>query len=187
MQFIEKLDYTSDKITMLMEANTILGSINLAPENQISLKSKIGSENKWKSGVGSFYDFNSQSFNDAEVNYTEWNLPEDNFIRKEIIELEKKFNFISGRIRIMSLAPKQGLTVHQDQEIRYHYVLETNPYSYFCHNIAKFENIATPVGVFYHIPDDGHWYKVDTTKTHWIFNGGKTRRVHIVVCAAHDG
>ena len=35
----------------------------------------------------------------------------------------------------------------------------------------------------YHLPMDGQWYKVDTTKTHWVYNGGDSPRIHLVVCA----
>ena len=39
------------------------------------------------------------------------------------------------------------------------------------------------VGECYHIPADGQWYHVNTVKTHWVYNGGSTPRIHIVVCA----
>lgn len=183
MPFIEKLNYTSDLIMMESEANRIISEVGLDPQGQISLKSRVDAVNPWKSGVGSFYNFDTNIFTDTEVNYTEWNLPLGNYIRMEIEALEKEYNFSAGRVRFMLLKSKQGLTVHHDLEVRYHYALETNSCSYFCHNTAEVNSNLTPIGQFYHIPADNHWYLVDTTKTHWVYNGGKKPRLHIVVCS----
>jgi hypothetical protein len=36
----------------------------------------------------------------------------------------------------------------------------------------------------YHIPADGYFYKVDTTKDHFVYNGGWEPRIHLVICEA---
>jgi hypothetical protein len=74
------------------------------------------------------------------------------------------------------------LSVHKDKEIRYHLVLKTNNNSYICQHINASQNSLNPIAVCYHIPKDGNWYKVDTKRNHWVYNGGNEERIHLVVC-----
>jgi len=36
----------------------------------------------------------------------------------------------------------------------------------------------------YNIPADGSFYRVDTTKEHFVYNGGWEPRIHLVICSA---
>jgi hypothetical protein len=80
----------------------------------------------------------------------------------------------------MRLMPKTGLSVHADFECRYHYVLETNKYAYFGEAVNDNELSAK----CYNIPADGSFYRVDTTKEHFVYNGGWEPRIHLVICSA---
>jgi photosystem II stability/assembly factor-like uncharacterized protein len=88
-------------------------------------------------------------------------------------------NIKLGRVRIMRLMPKRGLTVHRDTSVRYHLVLKTNIDSFF--GFRDFLNKDGAVAKCYHMPANGYFYKVDTTKFHFVYNGGKTERIHIVI------
>ena len=125
------------------------------------------------------YDKELKHFIGSESDFTEWN-PVGNYT-KEIIEqlgdfLKTKF----GRIRYMRLMPKSGLSVHADFEVRYHLVLKTNPYAYFGEEVTD-DQISAKC---YHIPSNGHFYKVNTLKNHFVFNGGWDPRIHLVLAEA---
>ena len=80
----------------------------------------------------------------------------------------------------MRLMPKTGLTVHADFEMRYHYALVTNPNAFFGEKGGENDVAAT----CYHIPADGNFYRVDTTRHHFVYNGGWEPRIHLVICRA---
>ena len=92
-------------------------------------------------------------------------------------ELCKLQNIKIGRARFMRLLPKTGLTVHADNSERYHLVINTNKDAF----IAQTMNNGGIAAVCYHIPADGYFYKVDTTKRHFVYNGGQVDRIHLVV------
>jgi hypothetical protein len=75
----------------------------------------------------------------------------------------------------MRLMPKTGLSVHADSSVRYHFVLKTNPHAYIAHTFQA-------GALCFHIPADDTFYKVDTTKHHFVYNGGHEPRIHLVVC-----
>jgi hypothetical protein len=62
-------------------------------------------------------------------------------------------------------------------------VIKTNPHAYIAHEIIKKIDLSdVPMtGVTYHLPCDSSWYKVDTTQTHYVYNGGSEERIHLVV------
>jgi hypothetical protein len=76
--------------------------------------------------------------------------------------------------------PKSGLSVHPDFEHRYHLSIVTNKYSYFGEHVGETDVSAK----CYHIPSDGYFYKVDTTREHFVYNGGWEPRIHLVLCEA---
>lgn len=181
--FITKLNYSSDILSMSEEYNNILNICGWGSKNQIGLNSRTGAENKWHDAAGSLYDHVNKIFTSLESDYCEWNIPNTNYIRNQIELLQTFENTGIGRCRFMRLLPKTGLSVHKDTEVRYHYVLKTNPKAYISMNNTNSEdNTVTPRGQFYHIPLDGYWYRVDTRQIHWVYNGGDTERVHLVVC-----
>lgn len=78
-----------------------------------------------------------------------------------------------ARARIMLSQPETVLTLHRDIEPRWHLALFTDPaclYYDFQSNTA------------FHIPSDGHFYRIDTRVPHTIFNSTNAfTRVHLVV------
>ncbi len=51
-----------------------------------------------------------------------------------------------------------------------------------------FESSFSPINELsakcYNIPADGSFYRVDTTKEHFVYNGGWEPRIHLVICSA---
>jgi hypothetical protein len=182
--FLEKLDYTSDHNRMMSEANDIITNVTWNNGNQIGLNRRDNStENIWKDATGSLYDREHNIYIGKEKDFTVWNIDSDSYIRQQIENMME--GIVNGRVRLMNLTPKKGLSVHKDLEVRYHYVLKTNKKSYICHNPSRSSQVDDniPISAFcYHMPMDNHWYKVDTRETHWVYNGGETDRVHLVVC-----
>jgi hypothetical protein len=159
--------------------------VGWGPTQQIGLRSRINSVNPWFDSAGSLHNQETNAQMNGECVFTVWNLDSDNYLRQEIEKLQELEKFLIGRVRIMKLFPLRGLSVHKDNEVRYHLVLKTNPMAYFAFSdkIEASLTDVTEMGKFYHIPSDGHWYFVDTTKPHWVFNGHKEEhRIHIVVC-----
>lgn len=151
--------------------------------NQIGLKKRnsiIGDD--WFDSTGRLYDRKTNTFRAKEEEFSLFNGIPD-VLLEQLQLLEKKENFVSGRIRIMKLMPKTGLTVHSDLETRYHYVVKTNDKSYMCFNDIDHSDSDCRAAC-YHIPQDQQWYFCDTTKTHWVYNGGDSDRIHIVVNVA---
>lgn len=188
MNFIQRLDYTANLDKMKEDLNNLLSVVpwpkedfNLKlPGNQLGVSYRKGAKDIILDASGSLYDKQQQKFVAKESDFTEINLDVGEYTRSIIANLAQKENTAFGRIRYMRLMPKTGLSIHADFEIRYHYVLETNRYALF--------GDATPDGDLsakcYHMPADGHFYKVDTTREHFVFNGGWEPRIHLVICEA---
>lgn len=181
---IKKLNLQSNLDLCSELSNEIVSRVGWNNGSQIGLRSKPNSTNPWFESAGSLYDRDSKSFINYENNFSIWNIEPNNYLRTQIETLQEIENINIGRVRIMKLLPKQGLSVHRDTEVRYHLVLKTNPKAYFAFNntIEIQQTDFTEMGIFYHIPADGYWYYVDTRKVHWVYNGGNEERIHIVVC-----
>lgn len=179
--FIEKLDFQTSSVRCLSSLNDILKVTDYL-NNQIGLRYRPNAENIWHDCVGSLYDRENNIQLSKESDYSMWAITYQNYIRQQVEALAYKFKFNIGRVRFMKLAPLKGLSVHSDHENRYHLVLTTNSDSYVCHNDGKYNTSLETIGKFYHIPKNNYWYKVKTTETHWVYNGGKTDRIHLVVC-----
>jgi len=187
--FIEKLNFTTDLNKMLEDLNHLETTVGWPDyfeddgrayhANQIGLTHRPGAKFPWNDGSGTLYDKDQKYFIGKESDFTEWNAVGD-YTKLVINELSLCTGVKFGRNRYMRLMPKTGLSVHPDFEPRYHFVLKTNPYSYFLD--------CTPEGDLqakaYHIPADGHFYKVDTLRNHSVFNGGWEPRIHLVLAEA---
>jgi len=75
------------------------------------------------------------------------------------------------RARVMRMRPKTCYTYHQDYTKRFHIPLITNE---SCFMLIEKEAI--------HLPADGSYYIVDTTKKHTAINASLEDRIHIVGC-----
>jgi len=71
--------------------------------------------------------------------------------------------------------PRSGLSVHMDDESRYHLVIKTNPFCYM------FEVNSSNVPIGTHMPADGYFYWVATTEPHFVYNGSFDDRIHLVI------
>lgn len=176
--FIKKLELTADGDLMRSGLDSVLTMTQWGSENQIGLSYRPKANNLWKDCVGSLYDRETGLDIANEQEFTELNSDVPEYIRSKLEELAILENIKLGRIRFMRLMPKTGLSVHADTSVRYHFVLKTNPHAYIAHTFHA-GNVSA---LCFHIPADNNFYKVDTTKHHFVYNGGPEPRIHLVVC-----
>lgn len=179
MDFISATGNYVDLKLMQVAANTIIQQVGWGSKDQIGLTYRPGSENPWFDAAGSLYDRESKRMLAQEKDFSQYN-PIPTFLKEALSELERNQKIKFGRIRLMKLTPRRGLSVHYDAETRYHYVLDTNPKAFICvqnNNSSGLECRAQ----CYHLPSDGQWYHVDTRQTHWVYNGGDRDRIHLVL------
>lgn len=123
------------------------------------------------SGIGSLYDFQTQSyFSDPAI----FNIFNEEFKSTYFFEVyEQVKNSIDqklGRVRLMLRPPSSCYSMHSDESVRYHIAVQTNSECYF---LFKNEGI-------FQIPDDGHIFEFQAQKLHTGLNAGKTNRIHLV-------
>lgn len=177
--FIKKLDLSADLDRVTTDLNDILQLTSWGVENQIGLTHrKTPKADIWKDCIGSLYDRETGLDIANEADFSEWNNQTPAYLRSKLEELAVLENFKIGRVRFMRLMPKTGLTVHSDTSVRYHLVIKTNPTAYIAHTF----NAGNVSALCFHIPADSHFYKVDTTKYHFVYNGGLEPRIHLVIC-----
>jgi hypothetical protein len=172
---IEKLDFKVDLPMVVKDIETVANMARWNEDNQIGLTHRPGAPYMWKDAVGSLHNDTTKSENEfTEINYL---IPLT--LKQMLIDFAEFQGIHLGRVRIMRLPSKRGLTVHRDTTVRYHLVINTNIDSFFgFRDLRQVDGVAAKC---YHIPADGHFYKVDTTKIHFVYNGGKTDRIHIVI------
>jgi len=177
--FIRKLNYTSDTTAVMLDLNHILTNFaSWEPDNQLGLRHRINSANQWKDSVGGLYDKVQKVVIATEFDFNKWNDNCPLYTKSILEELGKNEGVSWGRIRFMLSRPKTGLSMHTDAEPRYHLVIQTNDNCIFgeCFKNSNVRSIG------YHIPMDSHWYMIDTTREHFIYNGGWSPRIHLVCC-----
>jgi hypothetical protein len=177
--FVKKLEFTADLEKMKDDLGYVLGKSDWGIENQIGLSHRPGASNLWKDCVGSLWDRANDIELVKEEEFTELNSESPFYTIKKLQELADIENFKLGRVRYMRLMPKTGLTVHNDSSVRYHYVLETNHYSFISYIPTSSSSIST---IGFNLPPDSFFYKVDTQLLHYVYNGGTTPRTHLVIC-----
>lgn len=183
--FIKRLEEISDLSKVNEEFNSILSSVGWGQLNQLGFKHRPGAEHPWFDAAGSLFNRQTGELISDESDYSEWTVDSNSYIRQQIEMLERNHGFKCGRVRVMRLMPRSGLSVHQDQEVRYHLVLKTNQKSYIAHRVVDNNpdrSVLPSTAVCYHLPMDGTWYEVDTREVHWVYNGGDDERIHLVVC-----
>jgi len=185
--FITKTNITANYQLMYKDLTDLINTVGwpdkqtsnsgkFYPSNQIGLKCRKNAEIPLLDAAGRSYDENTKTIIVDENDFTEWVDVVPEFTKNAILELEQRENVKFGRIRIMRLLSKTGLSVHKDLEQRYHYVYDTNANAFFG---EKTEGLIT--AQCYHIPNDGYFYKVDTTRDHFVYNGGWESRIHLVM------
>jgi len=180
--FSVNLDQVKEDLNSLLSVQTWpeIDFHKKLPGNQLGITYRPNAEDIWLDASGSLYDKNTHQFTGKESDFTEWNEHLSSYTKSIIEQLAEHENTKFGRIRFMRLMPKTGLSVHPDFEQRYHLALETNKYAYFGEHVGSPEISAK----CYHIPADGYFYKVDTTREHFVYNGGWEPRIHLVICEA---
>ena len=182
--FIKRINLAVDLDKLRADVNQLLTVTSWAPLNQIGLKYRPTAVDQWGDSLGSIYDRENESDLALEHDFTEWNSQTPVYTRNIIDQLAQTLNIKIGRVRFMLLKSKTGLTIHKDKEVRYHVAIDTNPDSYISiSNISRTtnEDVAS-CGVNYHLPANGYWYQIDTRHRHHVYNGGRTDRIHLVVC-----
>lgn len=169
------IDKINDELNAIIYHHTEWGS-----DNQIGLRHRINCQNQWKDSIGGLVDRKTRQRLAYEKDFSEWNTGTPTFTKIVLSELAEKEKIILGRVRFMRLQPKFGLSMHIDYEPRYHLVLQTNKSAVFGECFTD----NTVRAMCYHIPADNNWYKIDTTREHFVYNGGWTPRIHLVVCPA---
>lgn len=176
---IEKLDFKANMPLVLADVDSILKMSPWDEDHQIGLTHRPNANNLWKDAVGSLHNSKYVDNSTTEHEYTEINHLIPDTLKATLLDFAESQNIKLGRVRIMRLMSKRGLTVHRDTSVRYHLVLKTNIDSFF--GFRDFNSKDGSVANCYHVPGNGHFYKVDTTKFHFVYNGGKTERIHIVI------
>lgn len=184
MNFITKTDFKVDLEQMCSDLDTLLNVHNGWPKedfvrkmsgNQLSAKHRLN-EDIWLDGQGNLWDPVKEEFIATEADFTEYNPHLGSYTVQALKDLEAHEGVKFGRIRYMRLEPKKGLSIHKDFDARYHFVLHTNDNALF----GEVTN-SNVKAVCYHLPADGHAYRVDTTREHFVYNGGWEDRIHLVI------
>jgi hypothetical protein len=183
--FLRPVSKSSDIERVKLDLARVLVHQEWGDRNQIGLRYRPGAHDPWADAIGSLYDRKSNTKLASESEFTEWSIDDTFYLKGEIESLMEKRGPI-GRVRFMRLAPKTGLSVHKDDEVRFHLVLKTNPKAYIAlgtNFVAGHVSEEVCQAMCYHIPADGRWWRVDTRQVHWVYNGGDEERIHLVVCA----
>ena len=175
--FIEKLNLTADLTTVEKNLSVILNATTWGTNNQIGLTYRSGAVDVWHDSTGSLYDRLNNVELVKESEFTELNPSTPEYLTYILNELCKLQNIEIGRARFMRLLPKTGLSVHSDTSERYHLVVKTNKDAF----IAQTMSNGGIAAVCYRLPADSSFYRVDTTKKHFVYNGGATERIHLVI------
>jgi hypothetical protein len=185
--YIKKTTHTADYNLMKQDLDQLISRLGwpersthnnkVYPPNQIGLTYRKGAELPLLDGTGSLAVYEGDKLVSTEYEFTEWVDIAPEYTKNKILELAEKDNISIGRVRYMRLMPKTGLTVHKDFEQRYHYVFDTNPNAFF-----GFTTEGDVQAQCYHIPQSEHFYKIDTTIDHFVYNGGWEPRIHLVIC-----
>ena len=173
--FIKKLSTSVDLEKVQLDLDKVLEQASWIPHNQIGLTRRQTATDIWKDATGSLFDRIKMKRLAYEHDFSIWNV--DSYTRQLVNELEQAEGFKCGRVRYMRLLPKTGLSLHIDETVRYHLVLKTNPTAFFACGVDGKEEQAH----CFHIPANGHFYKVDTTIPHFVYNAGDEDRIHLVI------
>lgn len=183
-EFIEKTNFEADLAMMRKDLNDLVSKIGwprkldqngkTLSSNQIGLNHRPGAIDQNLDNVGTLMNQTIAK----EKDFTEFNELIGEYTKNKILSLCEEEKIKIGRIRYMRLQEKSGLTVHADSEVRYHYALYTNPNAFFGEKVNENDLSAK----CYHIPSDGYFYKVDTFRDHFVFNGSREDRIHLVIC-----
>lgn len=179
IDFIEKTTFSVDLVQIRKDLESVLTQTQWAPENQIGLVHRATTNKDiWKDCVGSLYNSTQTVEISKETEFTELNPMVPEYTRDILLRFADQEKFKLGRVRYMLLNPFTGIGAHYDTTIRYHLAINTNWMSYLAHTSKKNHLTAA----CHHIPADSFFYKTDTTRLHFAYNGGTTPRIHLLIC-----
>lgn len=171
VMIIEKLNKTFDIPRALNEAKFLLEHYGSVPAGslQLCLTHRPDATDKLFDGIGSLYDYETNTVLAREQDFTVFN---SDLTHTYLYEIYRSFPRI-GRFRIMRIKPITCYSIHTDRNPRIHIVLKTNPNAYF---------VFPEDNQVFRIPLDGYAYRVDTRKAHTYINGSRTEdRIHLVL------
>jgi hypothetical protein len=176
--FIKKLDFTANLAQVNLDLDEILTKTDWLPGNQVGLNyRKNTDQDLWKDASGGSMNRVTKERYFHEQDFSEFNPAVPTYTKNLLENFAKSQNFMLGRVRFMRLIPNTGLSLHDDETVRYHLVIKTNPAAY----VAK-GSFTVSTAICYHVPADGHFYTVDTRSPHFVYNAGMTDRIHLVIC-----
>ena len=159
MSFFSRTEITVDIQNVLEEYNKHKDEWPWA-NNKVALNNHTGQE----------YDVTDTRYKLVYTEYKYINRIFKNTLWEQMID---QLPIKKGRARLQIMKPTSVLDLHRDFEQRYHLAIITDPACLF---LDAEENKT------YHIPADGFWYKVDTTKLHSALNASNNcDRLHLVV------
>lgn len=166
----KKSEWNFDKSLVERDTYSIISKYGLR-DGQLSLTHREKDKSltdKLYAGVGSLYDTTNKRYRSLENEFSVFN---DVFKDTYLYQMYKDIGNV-GRMRIMSMQGPKTYTVHRDFNIRYHFVVHTNPHCFF---------VFPDLNQICRIPNNGYVYEVDTTQYHTFVNGSRENRIHIVM------
>jgi len=171
---VQKLNKKIDLPRLKGESEDIIAKFGLGHADQFGFVNygKPGDDTPVESyfdSTGSLFNHESGEFWAKETDFRNFNKEFENTYFHEIYCMFKN----AGRMRLMNVPPKTCYSFHKDSNLRIHIAIDTNESSYF---------IFPEQSEICHIPSDGHFYIVDTLKTHSFMNGHISKsRLHLVI------
>lgn len=155
-------------------------------EGQICLTHRPNAIDKWYDGNGSYFARNDDGTLDLsnqeifEEDFTEFNEEAKHTYFYEIYK-ELSEDFVIGRMRILGIPFKKGLSWHRDMECRIHIPIITSPSAFMI--FEDTDNMITedvPSYNTYHLPI-GNTYFANVLGWHTAFNGGRETRINLLL------
>lgn len=167
---VQKLNFHFDLQKIRAETDFLLNTVDLAQREvkQILLTCPEGSKDPDFYGTGKIYDSAHKKYTIPQTSFRTFN-PR---LRGSYLEnLWRNFPFPVGRVRLMMLTQKHSYSLHRDAEPRFHIAVHTHPDCYLIYRNSP---------QWYHVPADGHLYRVESDHPHSAINCSDTLRVHLV-------
>lgn len=167
---VKKLEYYYDLQQIKAEVASALKAIDISKltVKQLLLTCPTETSNHDFYGTGKIYDKTQKKYLIPQESFCEFN---PRFRDTYLESIWKDFPFPVGRVRLMMLTQKHAYSLHCDAEPRFHIAVDTNPDCYLIYKDRP---------EWFHVPADGHLYRVETNYFHSAMNCSEELRTHIV-------
>lgn len=168
---IERLDYSTEAGTLLVEITAVLERLKIADEDQILLthqRDEVGCD-RFLKGAGSIKDMGVSTGNFAYL-AEEFKGTRVEAVIRDVRRLAINYHTKIGRVRLLRLKPKTCYSLHTDkEEFRFHIPLVTNRSCLFIcgEQISRMEEV-------------GRLYTFRTNLEHTAINASFQNRLHLV-------